>query len=518
MFKIGFQNFRKFIDFEPIEYGPITFLVGTNNSGKSTLVKAILLLNNYFKSGNLNKFEFGEGILESANIVTFGRAKHQPKGEDSIKFIFQFDKYLTKIQISGDEYSTAASVYSIEITDTDKNLVFIIHPKDKSISITRNQKNEDKHAIAEQNASKELLGVTIFSRIHEIEQILLSTNLKKTSKEYLSLVDELNYLKKKYNYRLGGTAFTEGDNLYYSSGYYNLDGSIDILVLDLLKSIHAAHDIEFKEIYEGKEQSENFVNLRGIVEDDEFISRSILDYVSYIQESVIYYIPAQPSKQSSLFLIRDKANFLGQSINAFYQHRILKGDSTYQFVERWMKEFKIGETFSIELLGGEAYELKIRRGKSQLHLADSGMGTLQIMMLLLRFAAVIHEKTKRTLFTPFEVFSDFNFRTIVIEEPELNLHPAFQSILADLMYEVNKEYKINFIVETHSEYLIRNTQLIVKDRELEMSSNENPFCVLYFDTDLKQRKMSYREDGKFIEEFGTGFFDETRKIVKKMME
>ena len=38
--KIGFSNFRKFADFPEINLGDITILVGGNNSGKSTLVKA----------------------------------------------------------------------------------------------------------------------------------------------------------------------------------------------------------------------------------------------------------------------------------------------------------------------------------------------------------------------------------------------------------------------------------------------------------------------------------------------
>ena len=41
--KIGFSNFRKFADFPEIDLGDITILVGGNNSGKSTLVKAFLL-------------------------------------------------------------------------------------------------------------------------------------------------------------------------------------------------------------------------------------------------------------------------------------------------------------------------------------------------------------------------------------------------------------------------------------------------------------------------------------------
>ena len=76
MNKIGFKNFRRFQDFPAIEYSGITFLVGRNNAGKSTLVKAILLLDNYLKSSDYKHLSFGNNVLEDANIVTFGRAKN----------------------------------------------------------------------------------------------------------------------------------------------------------------------------------------------------------------------------------------------------------------------------------------------------------------------------------------------------------------------------------------------------------------------------------------------------------
>ena len=40
---IGFNNFRRFATFPEMDLGDITLLVGGNNSGKSTLVKALLL-------------------------------------------------------------------------------------------------------------------------------------------------------------------------------------------------------------------------------------------------------------------------------------------------------------------------------------------------------------------------------------------------------------------------------------------------------------------------------------------
>ena len=44
MNKIGFKNFRKFENFPSIDLGNLTYLVGQNNAGKSTMVKAAILV------------------------------------------------------------------------------------------------------------------------------------------------------------------------------------------------------------------------------------------------------------------------------------------------------------------------------------------------------------------------------------------------------------------------------------------------------------------------------------------
>ena len=50
---------------------------------------------------------------------------------------------------------------------------------------------------------------------------------------------------------------------------------------------------------------------------------------------------------------------------------------------------------------------------------------------------------------------------MLLEEPEANLHPAFQSKLADLFSEVAVDYEQQLIVETHSEYMVRKFQYLV---------------------------------------------------------
>jgi AAA15 family ATPase/GTPase len=140
MRKIGFKNFRRFKDFEQIEISGITFVVGKNNSGKSTLVKAILLLNNYFKSSNFDSFQFGNEILEDVNIVTYGRAKHIQAEENLISFTETIENYEIQIDITGNDDQIFGNVYSLKIHDTENDILFIFSFQNKSIKVFPNLK------------------------------------------------------------------------------------------------------------------------------------------------------------------------------------------------------------------------------------------------------------------------------------------------------------------------------------------------------------------------------------------
>ncbi|UKK66880.1 AAA family ATPase [Prevotella communis] len=137
-------------------------------------------------------------------------------------------------------------------------------------------------------------------------------------------------------------------------------------------------------------------------------------------------------------------------------------------------------------------------------LADKGMGSIQIVILLLRIATLIRKYKGQQL-------------TVLLEEPEQNLHPAMQSKIADLINYVNIEFGLKFIIETHSEYLIRKTQVIVAELNKSVNRVAIPFKVIYLpDNDELPYDMQYRPDGKFSKEFGAGFFDEAAKLAFKI--
>lgn len=507
---IGFKNFRRFRDFKPVEIGNITFLVGRNNSGKSTVVKALLLLYDYLKSENIYHFSFGNKVLEDANIVTYNRALNRfaKDKENFIQIKHRLDNFIIEIRITAEGEKTEADVLSIRIGDINTKYIFKILPQSDNIEFKKLKEKSDLKPDILINLEEEIL---------QMEAELKSLNSKKSSREYIEAVDKLQGLKVKRNSFVHEKSDKEDRGKHTTD--YNLSLGFEETMLKLSDKKDIASVLSY--FWEGARKS--FLTKKGKAEkiseplrafDNERgqIMSFITKFTESIFQSAIYYLGANNSKQSALFAIRDKNNALAQAIHDFVQLGIDKdsGSAAFKFLKKWMKNdggFEIGEAFEITPRAGEAYEVLIESNGTKIPLADKGMGSIQAMLLLFRIACIMH-KTEKIKYNPL----------VVIEEPELNLHPALQSKLADLFLEVHENNGINFIVETHSEYLIRKTQLLVKDKEFEVAPNENPFTILYFDKDnLSCWKMNYREDGKFTNDFGKGFYDESANLTINLL-
>ena len=496
MNKIGFQNFRRFVDFKPLEYKGITFLVGRNNSGKSTLVKALLLTNDYFRSRHLKSFSFGNNVLEDANIVTYGRAKNQHSEENMIMFDVVTAAHNMRIILTGDSDKTHANVFGILIEDDTSGLQFLFSPQVNEVTISR-----VKVPMPQMNKESIETYVALATELERLKSELQSTEMKKSSREYIELVDEINTLETKIELIGQHPSTVEAKEEHGAKSFYtytinyNKDLWFDEIVDLLLEEVHHSHKHEFDLIQQGKENSVEFENLRGVKEDTQIISKSIQRLVDDIEKSGIIYLGANPAKQSALFPIRDKSNALAQAIHDFYQLKIESGEPAYRFVEKWMKEFEVGDSFTIQLHAGEAYELLVQSHGKNIHLADKGMGSIQAMLLILRLACIIHKGKNM-------------WNVVIIEEPEINLHPALQSKLTELFIDVYV-HDIWLIIETHSEYIIRKSQVLVAEQELANGINDNPFCVYYFPKDIEHQpySMEFNADGSFKQNFGEGFFD-----------
>ena len=108
-------------------------------------------------------------------------------------------------------------------------------------------------------------------------------------------------------------------------------------------------------------------------------------------------------------------------------------------------------------------------------------------------------------------------KTLLVEQPEIHLHPAHQAELGDLFIRSAKEQGNTLLLETHSEHLL----LRIMRRMRETSTGELPegapavrpedIMVLFVEPDGSQsivREMPLNERGELVKAWPGGFFEE----------
>lgn len=220
-------------------------------------------------------------------------------------------------------------------------------------------------------------------------------------------------------------------------------------------------------------------------------------------------------------------------INTKKDYNYLKGTFLKQSLKMLLDIDDVKFESDPESVGIYIKVLKTVNGKQrEILLADMGYGNTPLLSMLLQIEIAIktslnrNKEIKHT--SAFEdMLEDCNDdyltrTTICIEEPETNLHPAVQSRLADVFKMATEEYPVNFILETHSEYLIRRSQVLVaeaKYKDEQELADKCPFKVYYLPEagTGKPYDMEYQTNGKFAKRFGKGFCDVAGNLMLDLL-
>jgi predicted ATPase len=120
-----------------------------------------------------------------------------------------------------------------------------------------------------------------------------------------------------------------------------------------------------------------------------------------------------------------------------------------------LQKMELIENYKINRIENrQDYEVKVKiKGSSEyVSLPDVGFGVSQVLPVIV------------------QLFYAPSGSVIFIEQPEIHLHPKAQTLLADViidainMRENSEERKIQVIIETHSEYLLRRLQMRISDK------------------------------------------------------
>lgn len=205
------------------------------------------------------------------------------------------------------------------------------------------------------------------------------------------------------------------------------------------------------------------------------------------------------------------------------------------FIDKWLKQLEIADHVEIKS-HADGYGVTIHLYDSEedkvgMQLVDKGVGVLQLFAVLLKIEiAILEMRTNEKLYKYYttglskeiikylRTYNQLHPATVALEEPECHLHPSLQSKLADMLVDANKQYGIHFLVESHSEYLIRKLQLLVSQKEIDSQD----ISLLYVNSASRPSflptitDIGLNPDGTLKNEFGKGFFDESLKLSKEL--
>lgn len=126
--------------------------------------------------------------------------------------------------------------------------------------------------------------------------------------------------------------------------------------------------------------------------------------------------------------------------------------SFQEMIAYWLKELGLINSFRIAEIAPNSnlYRTLVKKeaGASEVALTDVGFGVSQVLPVLVLLYSVPEQSI------------------VLLEQPEIHLHPAVQSQLADLMITVAKTRNIQIIVESHSEHLLRRFQRRVAEEAI----------------------------------------------------
>jgi energy-coupling factor transporter ATP-binding protein EcfA2 len=570
---IGIKNFRVFNDQEGIfeELSSINLLTGTNNSGKSSIIKYLQLLKNSVAG---NKIPFDLDLDEQEHLLgDFENVLNNTVNrniEISLPFTFlgittiystlsfeipskndSYKAHLRKMTITDKKDDTDLFTFSfIEATDEEKKS----NSEEHKLKLQEYQ--DKKNTAAQQSPENLFLNQFYMSPPYSplVAYIDWSINVEKLRYYLIELLEFYEvYLKHKGDENFLQFADKELEKQSFIASFFMKSLNSDTLVeswKDFLQSDFKTgtklsgrqplleYDFQSEEYFWPEPQIEEILyyqsidilnknlNWKNISDPDneyfvisECFKKSYKELIGRI--STINYLSTVKEENSRIYIGTNNSTFT----------KLLKNYSSLDidtnFINKYLKAFEIGDEIIVNFVRKlQVIKISIKSVQFPIRdLVDFGYGIKQLVLVLMHIA-VIAEKNKRSK----EVITDEGENAmedyyvpslLLIEEPETNLHPKWQSLLAEMFVEANELYNIQLVIETHSEYLIRKFQTLTAQGKI----NSKEIKIFYLRGAHKVTKDRKQVETIFIESDGTidyklfddGFFDEADRLELSLL-
>lgn len=536
------KNFRSFGEAGAVfELAPITVLTGCNSAGKSSLVKALMLLsenveNGTFSIGHVGNVKFSTNLSISSMKLCLGGYNSVAHEDGDITMSYSvwsvdLQEYIVvtrKYRAKRNDALNEGTLDSLTVKMIDGRLIF--HAERNMDS---NLDNIPYPETLRSNFCK-FYAVGCYMKVLELLPAIKRKEKDPTSTQTISSEQALNVVKDKI--KSVGVTESEAISLWNEFSHDTFKTVMNAVKL-------RAEDVRLSDVLRKHSEDEEDWDLML----ESFIGRIVTDACSPNFTQQVTYVNSASAQISRLYSVEDE-NKMCVALREYnnrkiayseaYSDTITCCEASYEpryepgsFMNKWIKEFGIGDSVEIkgteEGLGLMVYLIK---GAVKRLLADEGYGITQLVSLMLQIdnciRMVCEEKFSYKPDTSRDIEVTYKYlpHTICVEEPELHLHPKYQSLLAEMFVEAYQKYNICFIIETHSEYLIRKFQVMVADKNNTLASGDVSLNYVEKDDNgvSSNRKIEILDDGRLASSFGSGFFDEatglSMNLLKMIME
>ncbi|BES66096.1 hypothetical protein SANA_25350 [Gottschalkiaceae bacterium SANA] len=426
---IRYKNFKAFSELN-IDLAPITLFLGPNNSGKSSILSGIRILNQ-----TLNSTDPNVSMLLRGKNGDFGTYKDIVFGNSTKRHM--------EIGIS---VMPKKPIYKIDL-----DLKYKYRPKRQEIIAKNIYFKDNRQCMSmsySEDSDKFLLDV--------ISNVEVPASIKATVSKGL-LVD--NFIP-----------------VFRSRRYYGDD--------EITQTQRFLDELNMKKLMFLNRHSENM--------------RQELRNIEYIGAMRI-------PPQRTFMYTGENRKFVGSSgehsVNILAMDTLRKGNKSKSIkhkVEQWLNAADIASELVIHRISDRHFELKIRNketGELE-NYADVGYGNSQILPVLV---------------------AGYNLdegKAIIIEEPEIHLHPKAQFCIGDYLKDLYNQ-GVQSLVETHSEHLIIRMQQLIAAKEL--APEDVAIYYIWPEGTTKHiKRINMDLQGQFINEWPRGFFPERYKAAKDL--
>ncbi len=530
---ITIENFKSIKEPVRVEFKPITLLFGPNSSGKSTIIQALHYAYELLVRGNVDPTRtfLGGDVIDLGGFANFVNAHDKTKTiilsfeldlseDDLYEYVDWLDEEsLADVAVDPNEISTATVTIHIDWLDGQQR------PLVSKCNISINGE-----LFAEIESSTD--GKQVFTQYFNLQNLLFHEF--DSQGEMLNIITETEKSADTLEHeKFLGEEYSPSPLLHAMLLILSNHSSFQMAGKQLTPLLNSNQRFEVSH-FDGLEEISNEVKVLN------FLMIAPCEYLRNLLHKILYVGPLRDVPARNFTPDKFPAAYRWSNGLAAWDYLYSATPATLKKINHWLTDeqrlncgysAKIKEYMEIEWTDKTAFEDTLADhflnfdletneeidaqgvnlpSKKRLYLWDEqagievspqdiGVGISQVLPVIV--SAI---KTREGM--------------ILIEQPELHVHPALQVSLGDLFIEqVTNNPNVTFILETHSEHLLlRFLRRIRETYENELPSgalglSPDDMSICYIEKIDKQVKVSnlkISEDGDSANKWPDGFFEE----------